>query len=111
MSFFDSELVQSEMKEISNLQQQVYANVFKFQSMDKNEKISHVNLLQELLEKQQILYTRLCLSDDSDAIEMKQKIMESTSLMGLPDNIDMNIIFSNMSNLIENMKSQIEVEE
>jgi hypothetical protein len=111
MSFFDSDVVQSEMKEISDLQERVYHNIFKFQSMSKDEKIDHVNLLQSLLEKQKVLYTRLSLSDDSDAAEMKQRIIESTMTMGLPENIDMNIIFSNMNTMIENMKSQIRSEE
>lgn len=108
MSFFDSDVVQDEMKQISELQEQVYKNVFKFQSMDRQEKIEHVNLLQSLLDKQKVLYTRLSLSSDPDAIDMKNRIIDSTSMMGLPDNIDMNIIFSNMSNLVESMKSQIE---
>lgn len=111
MSFFDSDVVQSEMKEISDLQERVYHNIFKFQGMSKDEKIDHVNLLQSLLEKQKILYTRLSLSDDSDATEMKQRIIESTMTMGLPENIDMNIIFSNMNTMIENMKTQIRTEE
>jgi hypothetical protein len=76
--------------------------------MDRKEKIEHVNLLQSLLDKQKVLYTRLSLSSDPDAIDMKNRIIDSTSMMGLPDNIDMNIIFSNMSNLVESMKSQIE---
>jgi hypothetical protein len=108
MSFFDSDVVQDEMKQISELQEQVYKNVFKFQDMDRKEKIEHVNLLQSLLDKQKVLYTRLSLSSDPDAIDMKNRIIDSTSMMGLPDNIDMNIIFSNMSNLVESMKSQIE---
>lgn len=110
MSFFDSDVVQSEMKDISILQEKIYHNVFKFNNMNKEDKIHHVNLLQELLEKQQILYTRLSLSDDPDAINMKQRIIESTSSMGLPDNIDVNILFSNMNSLIENMKTKIESE-
>ena len=108
MSFFDSEVVQDEMKQISELQERVYKNVFRFQDMDRKEKIEHVNLLQSLLDKQKVLYTRLSLSSDPDAIDMKNRIIDSTSMMGLPDNIDMNIIFSNMSNLVEGMKSQIE---
>ena len=54
MSFFDPDVVQSEMKEISDLQERVYHNIFKFQSMSKDEKIDHVNLLQNVLEKQKI---------------------------------------------------------
>ena len=37
MSFFDSEFVRSEMVEISELQEDIYGNVFKFPSMSKEE--------------------------------------------------------------------------
>ena len=42
MSFFDSEVVRAEMTEIGELQEDVYKNVFKFPTMDKEEKIKHV---------------------------------------------------------------------
>ena len=108
MSFFDSEVVRAEMTEISELQEEIYGNVFKFQSMTKEDKIYHVDLLERLLSKQQILYTRLSLSDDPEAKEMKQRIAESASMMGLPPNVDMNVIFGNMSKMLEAMKSQID---
>ena len=41
MSFFDSEVVRAEMTEIGELQEDVYKNVFKFPTMDKEEKIKH----------------------------------------------------------------------
>ena len=108
MSFFDSEVVRSEMTEISELQEEVYNNVFKFPSMNKDDKIYHVNLLERLLDKQKILYTRLSLSDDPEAIQMKEKIKESATMMGLPPNVDMNVIFNNMSSMLEVMKKQID---
>ena len=108
MSFFDSEVVRSEMTEISELQEEVYNNVFKFPSMNKDDKIHHVNLLERLLDKQKILYTRLSLSDDPEAIQMKEKIKESATMMGLPPNVDMNVIFNNMSSMLEVMKKQID---
>ena len=73
-SFFDSEVVRSEMVEISQLQEEIYGSVFKFPYMDKESKIYHVNLLERLLEKQKVLYTRLSLSDDPSAKEMKNNI-------------------------------------
>ena len=109
MSFFDSEVVRSEMTEISDLQEQVYANVFKFSAMSKDEKISHVNLLERLLNKQKVLYTRLSLSDDPQAISMKQRITSSAAMMGLPSNVDMNVIFNNMSKMLESMKERIDM--
>jgi hypothetical protein len=107
MSFFDSEVVRAEMVEISEMQEDVYQNIFKFPSMSKEEKVKHVELLEKLLYKQKILYTRLSLSDDPEAHEMKEKISQSASMMGLPPNIDMNVIFSNMSEMLKVMKEKI----
>ena len=108
MSFFDSEVVRAEMTEISELQEEIYHNVFEFFKMNQDEKIQHVNLLQRLLEKQKILYTRLSLSDDIEAKKMKQKITESARTMGLPPDVDMNIIFNNMTKLLDVMRQQID---
>jgi len=108
MSFFDSEVVRAEMAEISELQEEVYHNVFEFPRMTREDKIKHVNLLQRLLEKQQVLYTRLSLSDDPEAKRMKEKIVESSRMMGLPPDVDMNIIFGNMTKLLNVMREQID---
>ena len=55
------------MTEIQELQEEVYSNVFKFPSMNKEEKKFHVALLEKLLDKQKVLYTRLSLSDDPES--------------------------------------------
>jgi len=73
-SFFDSELVQKEMENITKLQDEVYKRVFEFPSMTKQDKLEHVEKLSNLLEKQQILYTRLKLSDDPEAKKMREEI-------------------------------------
>ena len=108
MSFFKSEVVRAEMTEISEMQEEVYQNVFKFSMMSKEDKLKHVELLEKLLEKQKVLYTRLSLSDDPEAVEMKQRITQSATMMGLPPNVDMNIILNNMSQMLEVMKNQID---
>ena len=108
MSFFNSEVVRAEMTEISDLQEEVYQNVFKFPTMNKEEKLFHVAILERLLDKQKILYTRLSLSDDPEAVEMKERILQSASMMGLPPNVDMNVIFNNMTRMLEVMKEQID---
>jgi len=72
------------------------------------DKKYHVDLLERLLNKQQILYTRLSLSDDPQAKMMKNDIMKSASDLGLPDNVDMNVLFNNMSKAIGFMKQHID---
>ena len=109
MSFFDSEVVRAEMTEIQELQEDVYTNVFKFSSMNKEEKLFHVGLLEKLIEKQKILYTRLSLSDDPDAKMMKDNIVDSAKMMGLPDGTDMNVVFSNMTKMLDVMRKSIDI--
>ena len=87
MSFFDSEVVRAEMTEIAELQEEVYSNVFKFPQMKKEDQLYHVAILEKLLEKQRVLYTRVSLSSDPEAQEMKKKILEGARQMGLPTNV------------------------
>ena len=46
MSFFDSDVVRAEMAEISELQEEIYTNVFKFPSMPKADKQYHIEILE-----------------------------------------------------------------
>ena len=67
MSFFQSEVVRAEMAEIQELQEEVYSNVFEFPQMQLEDQKYHIDILERLLEKQKIMYTRLSLSDDPQA--------------------------------------------
>jgi len=108
MSFFDSEVVRAEMAEIADLQEEVYSNIFKFPRMSKEDQLYHVEVLEKLLDKQRVLYTRLSLSDDPEAKQMKRQVEESAKQMGLPTNVDMNILFANMNNMVSMMRQQID---
>lgn len=108
MSFFKSEVVRSEMTEIAELQEQIYGNIFKFPTMTKQEKLEHVQVLETLLDKQKVLYTRMSLSDDPEAREMKERIINSAIMMGMPPGTDMNVILNNMSKMLDIMKQQID---
>ena len=108
MSFFQSDVVRAEMAEISELQEEVYGNVFKFPTMSKADQQYHVEVLERLLDKQKVMYTRLSLSDDPEAQEMKKRITESASMFGLPEGVDMNILFTQMGQAVGHMKNQID---
>ena len=68
----------------------------------------HVDKLEELLEKQRILYTRLSLSDDKQASIMKEKIIESASMIGMPTDMDMGMVFSNMGEMLKKIREKID---
>ena len=61
-----------------------------------------------LLEKQQVMYTRLSLSDDPKAIEMKDNLRKSVSMMGFPPETDMMTLFSSMNATIKSLKDYID---
>lgn len=109
MSFFDSEIVQKELEDINRLQREIAKEIFEFPSMTKEEKYEHMQILSTLLEKQQLLYTRLSLSDDPKAIEMKNQIIESSKLLGF-GNLDVNAVFKSMKMTIENLKSRVDID-
>ena len=106
--FFDSELIQEELEEINELQRFIYGSILTFGSMSREEKLEHIDKLTQLLEKQRIMYTRLSLSDDPKAIEMKENLKKSVAIMGFPPDTDMNLLFSSMNKTIESLKQFID---
>ena len=109
MSFFDSDIVRSEMAEISELQEEIFNNVMKFTYMNTEDQAQHIETLDKLISKQKIMYARLSLSDDSEAKKMKEEITKSALMMGLPTNVDMNIVFKQMSDMVGLMKQQLDI--
>ena len=107
-SFFDSDIIQNELKEINFLQEDIYRNVLNFGFMSREEKMEHIDKLTLLIEKQKIMYTRLSLSDDPKALEMKENLKKSIAIMGFSPDTDMNVLFSSMTKTIESLKKHID---
>ena len=106
--FFDSEIIQEELSEINEMQEKIYESFITFGNMSREQKLEHVEILTNLLEKQQVMYTRLSLSDDPKAIEMKDNLRKSVSMMGFPPETDMMTLFSSMNATIKSLKDYIE---
>ena len=106
--FFKSELVREELKEIHELQNEIYNSGFSFSDMDRDERIEHIENLTTLLDMQKVMYTRLSLSDDPAAKKMKSELEKSVLMLGFPKGTDISVLFSGMSNTIEALKSQID---
>ena len=106
--FFDSDIVREELQEINELQMSIYKNAMKFGTFSREDKVDHIERLTELLERQKVMYTRISLSDDPEAIVMKEHLEKSVRLLGFPEGTDMALLFNGMSNTIESMKSQLD---
>ena len=104
MSFFDSEIVRAEMVEIDMLWSDITKNLWNIVSMNREEQKFYVSLLEKYLNKQKILYTRVRLSDDPQAQEWKDNLRNQATEMGLPEDMDINIIFNSMEETVREMK-------
>ena len=106
--FFDSDFVREEMETINEMQEEIYSQVFKFPELPLDDQIEHLDSLMELLEKQQILYTRMKLSDDPRAKEMADNVRKSAIVMGFPKDVDCNLLFSNMRETLDKVRKGID---
>ena len=106
--FFESEIVREELDEINKMQQEIYSDLASFGNLSPEQKKVHIEKLSDLLVKQRIMYTRLSLSDDPQALEMKKHLEKSVQLMGFPEGTDMNMIFSGMTKTIEKLKQVVD---
>ena len=104
--FFESDRVKEEMNEITSLQKELYDVILKFPMMSPEAKVEHIYTVLELLERQQIMWTRLSLSDDKEAKKMKDYIVSHAKELGFGDT-DMGTIFSNMKTTLEQVQSNL----
>ena len=107
-NFFDSDIIQEELKEINQLQESIYGSILTFGVMCREDKLEHIEKLEMLLEKQRVMYTRLSLSDDPEAVVMKENLRKSVALMGFPPETDMNVLFKSMTRTIQSLKEFID---
>ena len=102
--FFESEFVREEMETINEMQEEIYSNVMEFPTLPREEQLDHLEMLDDLLDKQQVLYTRMKLSDDPRAMEMADNVRQSAILMGFPRDIDCNVLFANMRKTLDKVR-------
>jgi hypothetical protein len=107
-NFFDSDIIQEELKEINKLQEQIYGSILTFGIMPREDKLEHIEKLSLLLEKQRVMYTRLSLSDDPKAVEMKENLRKSVAIMGFSPETDMQVLFTSMTKTIESLKKYLD---
>ena len=109
MRFFQSEIVQEELQEINELQQELYGKMMNMQALSHEDRVEHIENLKLLLEKQRVMYTRLSLSDDPEAVKLKKQLEQSVVMMGFPAGTDMQILFDGMKGTIENLENRIDI--
>ena len=104
--FFESETVRSEMQDITELQKELYKVIAQFPQMSDEAKWIHIETVKELLGKQEVMWTRLSLSDDPQAKQMKKNLENGSKELGFGD-ADLGTIFKNMKVTLNALQSSL----
>ena len=108
--FFKSEMVRGEMQEMAELQQFCVRSINMFPALSPEKKLDYFVKLKQLIEKQQIFYARLKLSDDPDAKMLLQNLAQAALMFGAEPNDDINQMFKSQLQKIDVMKSKAEAD-
>ena len=104
--FFDSEIVRESLQDINDLQTELYSQLGDFSSLGSEDRLEHIDKLTELLEKQKLMYTRLSLSEDPKAKELKSQLEQSVMVMGFPPGTSIQVLFDGMQSTIDHLKKK-----
>jgi hypothetical protein len=106
--FFDSEQVRESLFELDELQHKLFSELFEIPFSDSDKKKDLLETMKNFLEKQKVFIFRLSLSNDPEAIEMKNRILDSALLFGLEPGDNINTFFAKMEESIENLENTLD---
>lgn len=110
--FFDSDIVREEAREMERLQMEAMELTLSspFQK-SKEDQLNYIHTVRALVEKQQIFYTRLKLSDDPRAVEMCEQIEQGAKMLyGWWETADVLSLMREMLNKLDQFEKEIEAE-
>jgi hypothetical protein len=108
MSFFKSELVRGDIQEMVDLQQFCFRSAMNFVLLDDQRKIEYFNTLESLIEKQKIFYARIKLSDDPEAMSVKETMQQGVVMLGATPGASIESMFDELLEKVQFMRSKLE---
>lgn len=108
MSFFEQELIRDELTEMSELYQEVATALYGPDKESPDTRIECLCKLERLVELQELLYFRAKYSQDREAEEFVDMIRTSASFLGIPPDMDLIQIFSQMKQDIAIAKERLD---
>jgi len=110
--FFDSEIVKESLEDIKELQDLVTSNLIDtalapVTGYEDNE-LEQLDLIEELLEKQKLMYFRCKLSEDEDALLVAENMRDSLRQMGMPRGATVEEMFDKLKGSIRKLRETLD---
>ena len=110
--FFDSEIVKESLEDIKELQDLVTSNLIDTALAPvtgyEDDELEQLNLIEELLEKQKLMYFRCKLSEDDDALLVAENMRASLRQMGMPRGATVEEMFDKLKGSIRKLKETLD---
>jgi hypothetical protein len=110
--FFDSDIVRNEAQEMEFLQMKAMELTLAGpMAGSKEDQLEYINTVRALVEKQQIFYMRLKLSEDPRAVEMCEQIEEGAKMLyGWWETKNVQTLMRNMLDKLDEFEKEIQAE-
>ena len=110
--FFDSEMVQASLEEIKELQDLITNSIIDtaFSSVTgyEEDELEQLDLIEELLEKQKLMYFRCKISEDEDALLVAENMRDSLRQMGMPRGATVEQMFDKLKGSIRKLRETLD---
>lgn len=108
MSFFEEDLIRDELEEMTKLYQEISFLMYSPYEKTEDDRKECLEKLERLVELQELLYFRAKYSSDQEAEEFVEMLRASAAFLGVPSDVDVSQIFTQMKEDISKAKERLD---
>ena len=106
--FFRSAQVRAALAELAEIQDDLAHTMSSPRLLSDDEKKDYVKKLKLFLEKQQLFFFRVALSDDAEAVQVKEHILDTAQMFGFKEMTGMDKFFQQLDETIKKVEKDLD---
>jgi len=106
--FFRSAQVRAALAELAEIQDDLAHTMSSPRILSDDEKKDYVRKLKLFLEKQKLFFFRVSLSDDPEAVQVKEHILDTAQMFGFKEMTGMGKFFQQLDDTIKKIEKDLD---
>ena len=106
--FFKSEQVRAALAELAEIQDDLAHTMANPRVLGAEERREYVRKLKLFLEKQKIFFFRVSLSEDPEAVQVKEHILDTAQMFGFKEMTGMDKFFQQLDETIKKVEKDLD---
>ena len=106
--FFRSAQVRAALAELADIQDDLSHTLSNPRILSDDEKKDYVKKLKLFLEKQKLFFFRVSLSDDPEAVQVKEHILDTAQMFGFKEMTGMDKFFQQLDETIKKVEKDLD---